>query len=85
MKIDKCFLLCVEMVLSLQVGDNWPLLGFTWWKLLNLKLLLGVRSLHDQGRYHLLQLLLAAVEFGRQGSADRPHVLSCSFVKGASL
>ena len=27
----------------------------------------------------------AAVEFGRQGSADRPHIFSCSFVKGASL
>ena len=44
-----------------------------------LLLLLGVRSLHDQGRSgdeqcRLLQLLLAAVEFGRQGSADRPHI-----------
>ena len=53
-------------------------------------LLLGVRSLHDQGRSgdewrRLLQLLLAAVEFGRQGSADRPHVFSYGFVKGASL
>ena len=53
-------------------------------------LLLGVRSLHDQGRSgderrRLLQLLLAAVVFGRQGSADRPHVFSCGFVKGASL
>ena len=52
--------------------------------------LLGVRSLHDQGRSgdewrRLLQFLLAAVEFGRQGSADRPHIFSCSFVKGASL
>ena len=51
---------------------------------------LGVRSLHDQGRSgdewrHLLQLLLAAVEFGHQGSADRPHVFSCGFVEGASL
>ena len=53
-------------------------------------LLLGVRRLHDQGRSgdelsRLLQLLLAAVEFGRQGSADRPHVFSCNFVKVASL
>ena len=52
-----------------------------------LLLLLGVRSLHDQGssgdEWHcLLQLLLAAVEFGRQGSADRPRVFSCGFVKG---
>ena len=57
---------------------------------LGLLLLLGVRSLHDQGRSgdewrRLLQLLPAAVEFGRQGSADRPHVFSCGFVKGASL
>ena len=56
----------------------------------HLLLLLGVRSLHDQGLSgdewrRLLQLLLAAVEFGRQGSADRPHVFSCGFVKGASL
>ena len=55
-----------------------------------LLLLLGVHSLHDQGRSgdewrRLLQLLLAAVEFGRQGSADRPHVFSCGFVKWASL
>ena len=30
-------------------------------------------------------VLFAAVEFGHQGSADRPHVFSCSFMKGASL
>ena len=53
-------------------------------------LLLGVRSLHDQGRSgdewrRLLQPLFAAVEFGHQGSADRPHIFSCGFVKGASL
>ena len=50
-----------------------------------LLLLLGVRSLQDQScsgdeRCRLLQLLFAAVEFGRQGSADRPHVFSCRFV-----
>ena len=55
----------------------------------NYLLLLGVRSLLGQGhtgdeRSRLLQLLLAAVEFGRQGSADRPHIFSYSFVKGAS-
>ena len=54
-----------------------------------LLLLLGVRRLYDQDRSgdegrRLLQLLLAAVEFGRQGSTDRPHI-SSSFVKGASL
>ena len=26
--------------------------------------------------------MLAAVEFCRQGSADRPHIVSCNFVKG---
>ena len=63
-----------------------------WWWIpgRRLLLLLGVRSLHDQGRSGdewrcLLQLLLAAVECGRQGSADRPHVFSCGFVNGASL
>ena len=45
-------------------------------------LLLGVRRLHDQGRFGnecsgVLQLLLAAIEFGLQGSAIRPHFLSC--------
>ena len=55
-----------------------------------LLLLLGVRSLHNEGhlgdeRCHLLQLLFAAAEFGCQGSADRPHTFSCNFVKGASL
>ena len=30
----------------------------------------------------LLQLLLAAIEFGSQGSADRPHIFSCCFAKG---
>ena len=43
--------------------------------------LLGVGRLHDQGCLgdewsRLFQLLLAAVEFGRQGSADGPHVFS---------
>ena len=27
MKVDKCILLCVEMVLNLQVDDNCPLQG----------------------------------------------------------
>ena len=31
------------------------------------------------------QFLLAAVEFGRQRSADRPNIFFCSFVKGTSL
>ena len=52
--------------------------------------LLGFRRLHDQGRSEdewsrLLQLLLAAVEFGHQRSADRPDIFSCSFVKWASV
>ena len=56
----------------------------------HLLLLLGVCSLHDQGRlgdewHRLLQLLLAAIKCGHQESADRPYIFSCSFVKGASL
>ena len=52
--------------------------------------LLGLRWLHNQGRSgdewsHLLQFLLAAIESGGQGSADRPHICSCKFVKRASL
>ena len=33
----------------------------------------------------ILQFLLAATEFSRHGSADRPHTSSCRFVKGATL
>ena len=52
--------------------------------------LLGVRRLHDQGCSGdgwsgLLQPLLSGVKFGHLGKADRPHIFSCSFVKGASL
>ena len=58
--------------------------------LLLLGVLLDVRRLLDQGRSvnersRLFQLLLAAVEFGRQGNADRPRIFPCSFVKGATL
>ena len=71
----------IKQLRNNHLGEHCVLIGF---------LLLGVRSLRDQGCSgdewcHLLQLLFAAVELGRQGSADRPHVFSCGFVKGASL
>ena len=66
---------CIFQILFLKSYVRIPPPVLHWDDLL----LLGIRSLHDQGRSgdewrRLLQLLLAAVDFGRQGSADRPHV-----------